>query len=51
MFRALKSLLRGGADQPDEPLQLETAVAALLFEMTRMEAERSAESPIQLAPH
>jgi uncharacterized tellurite resistance protein B-like protein len=44
MLQGLKSLLREGADRPDEQLQIETAVAALLFEMTRMEGERSAES-------
>ena len=43
MFQGLKSLLRS-TDVPDEQLQIETAVAALLFEMTRMEDERSAES-------
>lgn len=44
MFQALKALLRGDVDQPDEHLRVETAVAALLFEMTRMDGERFAGS-------
>jgi uncharacterized tellurite resistance protein B-like protein len=39
MFDTLKALLRGSADQPDQQAPVELAVAALLFEMARMEAE------------
>ena len=39
MFDTFKALLRGSAKQPDQRAQVEHAVAALLFEMTRMETD------------
>jgi uncharacterized tellurite resistance protein B-like protein len=43
MFKALKALLRPEADDTDPQPQLEAAVAALLFEVTRMDGVQSAD--------